>query len=251
LLEWDGTIYREFRMAFPPNITDGQVTYEVPFGVVRVGQDEIPGAAGERYVTPAADVHPRGIENWINVSDDRFGMTLTSSVAVWDYVDMTDTSNKAPVLQPILLASRHSCHGEGLPYSQKGNHHYQFSMTSHQPGWENGYRFGRQTNEPLQVVFRPTTVRSVLPENHTFFSVDADHLIISTIKKSEDDESLTLRLFDIEGIDTAATISTWFELLGAARTNIIEAYPIPIPVDKKSVDIEVGHHAIETYRLTF
>ncbi len=47
-----------------------------------------------------------------------------------------------PVLQPILLASRRSCHGEGNWYLQEGDHHYRFSLTSHAAGWRNGCRAG-------------------------------------------------------------------------------------------------------------
>ena len=38
-----------------------------------------PGAAGERYTTPCADVHPRGIGNWISASNETFGVTLSST----------------------------------------------------------------------------------------------------------------------------------------------------------------------------
>ena len=43
---FDGERYREFRLAFPVNQVKPQVAYEVPMGVVRIGQDEIAGAAG-------------------------------------------------------------------------------------------------------------------------------------------------------------------------------------------------------------
>ena len=50
LLNWEGVLYREFRMALPLKMDNGQVAYEVPFGVVEVGKDEMEGAAGERYL---------------------------------------------------------------------------------------------------------------------------------------------------------------------------------------------------------
>ncbi len=51
LLNWDGLLYREYRFAMPLNMKNGKVSYEVPFGVLEVGKDEIEGAAGERYTT--------------------------------------------------------------------------------------------------------------------------------------------------------------------------------------------------------
>ena len=45
-------------MAMPLNMENAQLVYEVPYGVSEVGKDEIAGAAGERYLTPVADIHP-------------------------------------------------------------------------------------------------------------------------------------------------------------------------------------------------
>ncbi|MBG0859170.1 MAG: alpha-mannosidase, partial [Bacteroidales bacterium] len=137
LLNWEGVLYREYRFGLPLNMRNGKVYYEVPFGVLEVGRDEIAGAAGERYITKCSEVHPRGIENWIGASDDRFGVTLSSSTAVADYIDPTGLSPEALLLQPILLASRRSCHSLGNEYLQTGNHFYSFSLTSHKPGYEN------------------------------------------------------------------------------------------------------------------
>ena len=38
LLNWDGVLYREYRMALPLNMNDGEVSYEVPYGVSVVGK---------------------------------------------------------------------------------------------------------------------------------------------------------------------------------------------------------------------
>ena len=60
LLNWEGVLYREFRMALPLKMNNGQVAYETAFGVSEVGKDEIDGAA-------AASSARRGIDlsaNW-------------------------------------------------------------------------------------------------------------------------------------------------------------------------------------------
>ena len=106
-----------------------------------------------------ADVHPRGIENWIGASDDKFGVTLSSSTAVADYIDPAGLSSGSLLLQPIMIASRRSCHHLGNEYLQTGNHYFHFSLTSHKPGYENGYKFGRQSNEKLLVVVDPQVAK--------------------------------------------------------------------------------------------
>ena len=251
LLNWEGVLYREYRFALPLNMRNGKVCYEVPFGVLEVGKDEIPGAAGERYVTNCSDVHPRGIENWIGASDDRFGVTLSSSTAVADYIDPTGLSGSALVLQPIMLASRRSCHGEGNEYLQTGNHYYHFSLTSHKPGFQNGFRFGRQSNEKLMCVVNPEPVReNTLPESLSFFSVDAGNISISTIKKAEDGNEAVVRLYENGIAEAKVNLKSWFSILHAEKTSMIEYDGTSIKSEKNSIPLIIGSHSIETLRLS-
>ena len=181
-------------MAMPLKMNEGEVSYEVPFGIVTVGRDEMEGAAGERYTSVCREIHPRGIENWIGADGDRFGVTLSSSVAVADYIDPTENPAKSPVLQPLLIASRRSCHGEGNEYLQTGDHHFEFSFTSHAPGRETGQRFGRQANEKLMVITGVRQYRDAsLPEEMSFFSLkgETDTSVISAVKKAEDGNAVT------------------------------------------------------------
>ncbi len=250
LLNWEGVLYREYRLALPIDMNDGQVAYETAFGVSEVGKDEIEGAAGERYTSQCKDVHPRGIENWIGVSNDEFGVTLSSCVAVADYIDPTDNPSENTILQPLLLASRRSCHGEGNEYLQTGDHHYIFSLTSHQSGWKNGFAFGKQANEKLQVVVNPKKYANAsLPEEKSFFSVDKENVIISTIKKGEDDNSAVVRLYDMIGKDTQFDLSSFKEIDKAVHTNLIEEGNKKLQVSDDKLPFKLGHHSIETFKL--
>jgi alpha-mannosidase len=250
LLKWDGTRYREFRLAFPMNTSAGRVTYEVPFGTVGVGTDEMKGIAGERYRTPVAAVRPRSIQNWIDVSDNDIGVTFASSVAAWDYLDPTDQPASVPLLQPILLASRRSCHGAGPWYLQTGDHQFRFSLTSHRPGWKNGRRFGVGSNTPLSVVYNPDpATRQSLPEEKGFFSVSVENIALSTIKKCEDDNSVIIRVFEDSGKDVTAKLRMGFPLRGLEMTNMIEEEGTPGKFNLDEVTFGITHNAIQTMKL--
>lgn len=248
LLNWDGEIYREFRMALPLAMADAQVSYEVPFGVVNVGKDEMEGTPGERHKTLSKDVHPRGILNWISASDDKVGFTMSSSVAVADWVDPTTNPVKYVVLQPLLLAARRSCHGEGNEYLQTGDHHFSFSINSHKSGWENGYKKALEANEELQAVLNPTIYKNAtLPAELSFFTTDKHNLIISTVKKAEDENGFIVRVYDICGKDTEAKISTFNAFNKAWKTDLLEYPSQEIKATNSDAEIFVSHHAIETF----
>jgi alpha-mannosidase len=250
LLNWEGVLYREFRMALPLNMTDGQVAYEVPFGVVRVGKDELEGAAGERYKTPCKDFHPRGIENWISANNSDFGVTMSSSVAAADWIDPTDNPVKNQILQPILLASRKSCHWEGNDYQQTGDHYFKFSITSHKPGWENGANFGRQTNESLKTAWADNTYANAsLPESMSFFKTDQPLVLVSTVKKAEDSDDVVVRITDMEGKDKTVTFESFKKIEQAKLTGLTEEEIKALDVNNQGVQVKLGHHTIETIKI--
>ncbi len=245
LRNWSGELFREFRTAFPIEMDMAEIAYEVPFGRVRVGKDEIK-TAGERYTPLCKDVHPRAIIDWIAATDAEMSVTLSSSVAAADWVDPTEQSGGRAVLQHVLLASRVSCHGEGNEYSQAGHHDFHFVLTSNKAGSREGQKVAKQKNEPLQVVFNPDlSAAASLPEKLSFFSVDSGNIIISAIKKVEDSGHVILRMYEAAGTDTQARISSFFNIEEIRRTNIIEENPQPT-----GPGLKMGKYAIETFSLS-
>ena len=192
LLNWDGELYREFRTAYPVAIKNSTIKHEVPFGTVEVGKDEI-HSAGERYTPLCKDVHPRAIMDWISADDNDICVTLSSSVAAADWINPT-MDGDADLLQHVLLASRTSCHWEGNEYSQAGNHSYSHILTSNKEGEVAGSRISKQFNEPIHVIVNPEkSVKANLPENMEFFSIDQENVIVTAIKRAEDNDGIVIR----------------------------------------------------------
>lgn len=247
LLNWEGVLYREFRMAMPLQMQNAQVAYQVPFGILKVGQDELHRAAGERYKTDCREVHPRGIENWIGAGNGTERVTLSSDVAVADYVDPTANPVDYTILQPILLASRRSCHGEGNEYLQTGTHHYRFSFFSGTDDLEAAAREGQGAN---QRVYAVTDIipedRQILPESQSFFSVDNPAIHITAMKKAADQDAIVLRMFNQTGASVQAAVHAYFPLAAVQQVNLIEQHGKPIPSQRHAVNIPVGKYSIET-----
>jgi alpha-mannosidase len=154
------------------------------------------------------------------------------------------------MLQPVLLASRKSCHGLGNWYLQPGDHHFRFSFVSHKPDWRNGWRFGLQANQPLEpVVAAAPQAHLDLPETMCFCSISQSNVLISAFKKAEDDNSVVIRAYDIEGKDARPTVDVFFPIKRAEWTNLIEEKDKPLPFQVHSVELPVNHHAIETIKL--
>ena len=246
LLNWEGVLYREYRMMFPLDMNDATVSYEVPYGILTVGKDEMPGAAGERYYVDNKDQRPRGIGNWIGASNADVGVTLSSSVAVADYIDPTESPLKQTVLQPVLLASRKSCHWLGNEYLQHGDHYYHFSLTSHKPGYVESMQFGLASNEKLKAVFNPRAYKDAsLPASLSFIDINDENVIISAMKKSENDNSLIIRLFNLNSKTISLNPVFYKNPKQIIKTNLIEEEIGFVE------QIVLDGYAIETYKLKY
>ncbi len=255
LLGWDGEPYREFRLAVPVDAPDGRVAYEVPMGVVEVGASEAPTTGGPAYGSLVydqefKDIRPREVGRFLTASGGGIACSLSPSVAVCDYLDPTPDPASYPILQPILLASRRSCHGEGNWYLQEGDHRYRFALTTQGPDWRRGWREAIGADVPMfAVVGAPAAAKRDLTPETSFLRVTPENVLVSAVKKAEDDGGLVLRVYEIEGRDSAAAVETEFAIGGLERTDLIEENGKPWPFKKGSFALPVGHHAIETLKV--
>jgi alpha-mannosidase len=103
----------------------------------------------------------------------------------------------------------------------------------------------------MQVVLNPTMYKNAsLPAELSFFSTDKDNLLISTVKRAEDDNGFVVRVYDMSGKDTDAKISTFKTLQNAWRTDLLEYPQSEIKTSGNDAEIFVGHNAIETFLFT-
>lgn len=252
--DWSGEHNRQLRVAFPLNMNDSQVTYDVPMGVVNVGKDELntpPGgwSWGGTYRQMPKEINPREIENFISASNQYFGLTLSTNLAVADWIDPTRESVSYPILQGILLSSHKSCHGEGNWYHQKGSHHFKLSITSHTPGWKNGYSFGVEENHPLSTIIKEKPQKGSLPEELSFVSVSSPFVRVTTLKKSEPDNSLIIRLVEMEGKDQNVELKLFAPVKNLYKTNLIEEEGKDMGQSGKILNLRIGKNSIETFQL--
>ena len=255
LTDFNGAHNRQFRMAIPLNMDEATINYEVPMGVLQVGRDEMksaPGgwAWGGTYKQLPEEINPREIQNFISANGNGFGLTLSSPVAVADWIDPSRESAGYPILQGILLSSHKSCHGLGNWYEQKGCHQYSFSIQTHSEGWQNGYHFGIEANHPLRPVVKTSVTNEGLPAEMSFLSISEPFVHVTTVKKSDTGNGVIVRLTEMEGKDSEVKMEFPFSVKQVIQTNMIEEEKTIMPVAEKIV-LPVGHHSIETYKLKF
>jgi len=257
LKDFNGAHNRQYRIAFPlkMDIDNSSINYEVPMGVLKVGRDEmktIPGGMSysESYTFRPEDTHPREVQNFISSNGEGFGFTMSSCVAVADWLDPSVDQAVYPVMQGILLSSHHSCHGAGNWYAQNGTHHFHFSILSHNEGWRNGYEFGVESNHPFLVVEKQNR-KGKIASQKSFISISNSLVALTAFKKTDADNSVIIRLVEMEGKDKDVTVTLPFYAKQVIKTNIIEEEETFLNVKGHQIKLHLGHNAIETYKIKF
>jgi alpha-mannosidase len=197
------------------------------------------------------EIHPREIENFVSASDGNIGVTMSTNLAVADWIDPGRESVDYPVLQGILLSSHKSCHYLGNWYHQKGSHSFRFSLTSHNPGWKNGYHFGVEGNNPFYAVVKDKPQKGTLPEELSFVSVSSQFVRITALKKDDRSNSLIIRMIDMEGKDKKIDLKLWFPSGSFIKTNLIEEDLKDTGQKGKELHLDFSKNSIETYRISF
>jgi alpha-mannosidase len=94
------------------------------------------------------------------------------------------------------------------------------------------------------VIYPETSTETFLPESLSFFSVDSENIIVTTIKKAEDSEEVIARMYNVKDREEKVNLSSHFDISSYKQTNIIEENPILV-----SPQLKVGEYAIETFSL--
>lgn len=264
IMNWDGQKRRELRAVFPINLDDARIAYEVQFGKVELGKDELDFTLLPRDPYSAFNPdfyggdHPlpfREAINWIDASSRNYlghGCLSASDITLHLFRDETPNPAPYPLLQHVLLSTRKS-QGWNPVYwfTQKGTHRYRTALLPHQGDWRLRYREAIGFNYPL-VAFVGAGAVPASPSATAFFCLEPANLVLTALKKSEDDDRLVLRFYEAEGFETPARIRFASPIKRAWRANLIEDDESPLePLADGSLQIAVKPWEIVTLKTAF
>ena len=123
-------------------------------------------------------------------------------------------------------------------YLQKGFHRYFFSMSSSRGNWKQSrsYQRGIEPVYPLLPIFADGSEHNAsLPEFTGFCKVSPSNIVVTALKCSEDDDSLFIRFYEVEGKDTDVTIELPCAIERATLTDLIEKDKSELEIQKNRV----------------
>jgi alpha-mannosidase len=111
---------------------------------------------------------------------------------------------------------------------------------------ERGYEF----NYPLIGVM--TDVHSgELPGQHTFVQISPSNLVLTSIKKAEDDGAWVVQWYDAKGEASDAVVTFPRPVKKALLSNFLEEAGAPVAVEKNSVRVPTKKSSVVTLKVFF
>ena len=152
------------------------------------------------------------------------------------------------------FASRFSARPRGpTPEADRGIQHFRYALYPHAGTWQQAMteRKGYELNYPLQATVVAAHA-GALPSSHSFVSVDDDNVILTAVKKSEDDNALILRVYDWSGKSSNAKFMLPSGATAATEVNLMEQ-PIgsAIQIENGTATLPVGPFEIRTLRVSY
>jgi alpha-mannosidase len=221
------------KVAFPVSAHSDKATYEIPYGSVERPTTRNTPAEQAQFEVPA--------QRWADISDAKHGFSLLNDCK-YGY------DAKGNVLRLSLLRSPEWPD----PHADEGHHEFTYSLYPHGGGWKDALtiRQGYELNYKLTSL--PTDKHEgALPPEHSFIEVQPKNVIVTALKKAEDDNSLVLRFYEWAGSDGDVTLKLPPRAESAAETNLMEKVIGEASLQNGSVKLHTKPYEIKTIKVLY
>jgi alpha-mannosidase len=226
------------KAAFPVNIHSDKATFEIPYGTIeRPTTRNTPEEQG-MFEVPAL--------RWGDLSNDAQGFSLLNA-SKYGY-DAKDNVIRLSLLRsPQMPAPDNRIADQGL-------HEFTYSLYAHARGWKTAgtMRQAYELNYPLIAAVAQTHGGS-WPAKQSFARIDAGNVILTVMKKAEDDDGVIFRFYEFEGRATGVRLVLPREAASAVETDLMEkrGKSLAMAASGREVVVPTGPYEIKTVEVTF
>ena len=222
------------KVAFPLSASSPFATYEIPYGNIERPTTRNNSFEKAKFEVPAI--------RWADLGNSSHGFSLLNS-SKYGYDD------NGNVLRLTLLRSP----TDPDPNADQGMHHFAYALYPHQGTWQQALteRQGWDFNYKLKAI-QVEKHTGTLPAEHSFFRVEPNNIILTTVKKAEDSNALILRFYEWAGKAAQVKISLPSGATSAVETNLMETPDgESIPITGNSITVAAKPYSINTIKVNF
>jgi alpha-mannosidase len=216
------------RLAFDLDLKDPQATYDIPYGSVARPADghEVP-------MLKWADVSGAG-QGFSLINDCKHGLSFKDGTLRWSLIRT-----------PCNPDNHSDCYLQTINYA----------LYPHAGDWRQARTdaHGIAFLHPVLTAIMPATTTGTLPAEGSFVSSAAANVLITAVKRAEDDNDLVVRCYESQGRPTAAALTAFWPVQKVQSVNFIED-PQPeagetVAPDGRTVKATLRGYEIRTLKL--
>jgi alpha-mannosidase len=222
------------KAAFPLAASGPMATYEIPYGSIDRATARDNTWEQAKFEVPAL--------RWADLGDGQHGFSLLNE-AKYGY----DAAGN--VLRLTLLRSP----TWPDPEADRGHQHFSYALYPHAGTWKQALttRRGYQYNYELRAA-QVGSHTGTLPLEHSYASVTPENVVLTAIKKAEDDNGLIFRVFEWAGKQSDVTFTVPAGATAATETNLMEkAQGSPLSVTNNKVTLPISPYEILSIRVDY
>jgi alpha-mannosidase len=227
------------RMRFPTGLTDAKARYEIPFGSIQRNLNQGEEVPALRWADVSGNLgNSKKKAGLALLNDCKYGHSLNGSTLGLSLIRSSYSPDPIPEFGTLSMRMAVVPHSNDLAPSEM-------------------VRLGASFNHPLQIIYTDIHKGS-LPTNVNFLmSCEQKSIIISSVKKAEQDDGIILRLFEADGRKGKASVLFNTSLLGTiARVEEVDLLERPVQNSTarstdKSIEVDVPAYGIVSVKLNF
>jgi len=192
------------KAAFPLSAFSRKATYEIPYGSIERPTTRNNSWDQAQFEVPAL--------RWADLGDGRHGMSLINE-SKYGY-DARDNVLRLSLLRAPTWPD---------PVADRGHHHFSYALLPHAGDWKQALtvRHGYEYNYKLTAMQVAPHAGS-MPASHSFVSVSPENVVLTALKKAEDEHGLVLHMYEWAGRRADVDVVMPPGATAALVTNLLE-----------------------------
>jgi len=233
-VEWNES-NKMLRASFPVDIQATESVSEIQFGHIRRPNNQNTSWERAKFEICA--------HKWIDISQKDYGVSL-----------LNDSKYGYKVVGNVLDINLLRSPDYPDPEADRAMHEFTYSLFPHVGDHISGgvIQAGYELNIPLKFTTlekNPGELPVEFPASFSFITVDAENIIVETIKKAEDCDDIIIRLYEAYGMSNRATIKVGCEIESAHLTNMLEQDISDLEINSDLFSLDFKPFEIHTVRL--
>ncbi len=222
------------KAAFPLAASSVKATFEIPYGSIERPTTRNNSIEKAQFEVPAM--------RWADLGDTQHGFSLINN-SKYGYDAVGNTLRLTLLRSPTWPD----------PEADRGEQHFSYALYPHNGPWRNASTVARgwEFNYRLQAM-QVAEHEGTLPPEHSFAEASGAHVVLTALKRADDNNGLIARFYEWAGESGQVTLRVPEGVKSAAVVNLMEQPTAQsLTVTGNTVQVPVTPYMIQTVRLTY